>query len=293
MRIPAAPFCRPTTLTLARADKFLAEESTSTEVPITKLDVIANQLPWISESRKKMTTKMEDLVVSGLRDLSPSVLNDSLQTALNLGTLSSLVSDLLADLTDVIRNRVQTAFDTTALQNDLGLHTRWASAKTKYTHYMRRGNVPEESSVEQVEAVWKRLEVLLLHDMVTVCKKVSILEKVLKFKHRGPRTLLDDVLSALGEKPSLIFWKTVADAFEEHAGAAMTEIPTFQRLLEDGFLRLLKIFHEFFDRVSLYADTTYTYDRQSYVTPSYQKQNLSTDSFLLIPGRKFRCSCYA
>lgn len=197
---------------------------------------------------------MEDLVVTGLKDLSPSILNDSLQTALNLGLLPSLVADLVGDLTDVIRTRIKAAFDPSHLEREFGVN-RWGK---KYTAYGRREEDPEK--------VWKRIEVLLLHDMVTVCKKVSILEKVLRFKHQGPRTLLDDVLETLGDRPSLIFWKTMADTFTLNTDLAMAEVPPLRQELEDNFLRLSQIFVEFFDRVALYADTTYTYVRQSYVS---------------------------
>lgn len=123
------------------------DEESMDDVPtLTALDFIRDYLPAIDDARQTVTDMMEDMVVRGLRDLvsspcllsgsrprstpdlhcativqSPTLLSASLQTAYNLGSLPDLVRDLLADLTDVIRERIRAAFDMASLGRELGL----------------------------------------------------------------------------------------------------------------------------------------------------------------------------
>ena len=132
---------------------------------------------------------------------SPSLLNDSLQTALNLGTLPELVQDLLTDLTDVVRERTRNAFDVAPIVKEVS--SRSASKTSNFL--ARRTADPTQLSAQEVQRfsalTWKRIQTLLLHEMPAVCKKVYTLEKVLGFKRTEGKgsTLLDQAMTVSAE----------------------------------------------------------------------------------------------
>lgn len=69
---------------------------------------IASLLP---EAAQLLYERIEDLLLAGLRVLSPVILQCSVQAALHLCKLDALVRNLLGDLTDVICDRIRMAMD--------------------------------------------------------------------------------------------------------------------------------------------------------------------------------------
>lgn len=181
---------------------------------------------------------------------SPGVLNESLQTALNLGALPELVQDLIADLTDVVRERTRSAFDVASLMREVGSRSASAIGKSTFaSSYLRKGDKGQGLSAQDAPKlsalVWKRLATLLQREMPAVCKKVYTLEKVLRLKSSSgdTETLLEEALTVcaalradrnlltspqvLGDKPSLLFWRTLAEALELGLSTSMQGASVF------------------------------------------------------------------
>ncbi|PWZ00263.1 hypothetical protein BCV70DRAFT_200420 [Testicularia cyperi] len=89
------------------------------ETSILSLGLVQDLLPSIESAKKTVTDYMEDMIVKGLRELSPVMLSSSLQTAFNLGTLAPLVRDLVYDLTEVVKERIRAVFDLDSLSRSL------------------------------------------------------------------------------------------------------------------------------------------------------------------------------
>ncbi|KDN52266.1 hypothetical protein K437DRAFT_254453 [Tilletiaria anomala UBC 951] len=267
-----------------------AQDSTSAELSITGLHVVQQRQAWVIEARQFITERMEDIVVQGLKELSIPLLSASLATALNLGGLPELVQDLLADLTDVVRERTRAAFDVATLAREAAAASGKAAAVGRsYAPRSTAGaaGTRAEQDARYAALLWRRMQTLLVHEMSAVCKKVYTLEKVLRLKTstspadtsgvdqqdehgeaRGAgadngKTLLEDAMAVLEDKPSLLFWRTLAESFERESGAAMQASAPFKNNLEQGFLQLLQIFLDFFDQITLYTDTVYTFERQT------------------------------
>ncbi|EPQ25842.1 uncharacterized protein PFL1_06517 [Pseudozyma flocculosa PF-1] len=249
------------------------------------LDFVKHYLPSIDEARQTVTDYMEDMVVRGLRDLSPIMLSSSLQTAYNLGTLPDLVRDLLADLTEVVRDRIRAAFDMASLGRELGgLKEPTAAAPSTYASYKgRRQAAPDASAQATATATWtaalfRRLETLIVVEMGAVCSKVYTLERVLRLKMDAQTgvNFLDEALQVLGDRPSLTFWTTLASSFEAQSKEAARRSPFVAQILSSaasssvaaggptgGYAALLRLFHQFFAKVSVYTDIAYTVNQQS------------------------------
>lgn len=101
-------------------------------------------MPFIEDSREKVTGEMQAMVISGLTTLvrtPPSLLNlihpidlylhlnplnknrpllsTSLQTASNLRVLPSLVQNLVQDLSEAVEERIKSAFDLSRIGKDV------------------------------------------------------------------------------------------------------------------------------------------------------------------------------
>lgn len=234
------------------------------------------------------------------------ILASSLQTALNLSLLPSLVRTLLSDLTDAVDQRIRKTFDTASLARDAGLP---ASAASRYAASSKagagRGVEPSKAEAPLwAKALWSRLEGLI-EDMSSCCIKVrlrlrprrSSLILVWPGLHAregptaqegsrvpnlvpgrghegrlhalcGPNTppdasLFDPSAQVLDNKPSFLFWTTLAKTFESQSKEAARNSPFIQQTLSQGYPRLLRLFHQFFATISVHTDTLYTHTTQS------------------------------
>ncbi|UZJ52190.1 hypothetical protein CBS101457_001510 [Exobasidium rhododendri] len=233
------------------------------EALLSNLDFVKDMLPFVDESRERVTDLMEDMVVRGLRDLSPTLLSTSLQTAFNLGQLADLVRDLLADLNDVIRDRVVAAFDMQSLSRELGTREPSLLQASSYTSYKsKRGqtqnDITAQSTLHQKwsTALWMRLETLIVGEMGAVCSKVYTLEKVLSLKSDRLTGInyLDEAMSVLGDRPSAIFWSTLSEAVESQSSKWTKASSFLSQTLSTSYPRFLRLFHEFFDKIAIYTE---------------------------------------
>ena len=105
-------------------------------IPLRAINAVSRHLPTVEAARIKVTTEMENMVMTGLSTLvcplSPplsacskfevaqnqSLLASSLQTAFNLRVLPQLVQSLVVDLTDAVEGRIRFAFDLSKLTKE-------------------------------------------------------------------------------------------------------------------------------------------------------------------------------
>ncbi|ORY23208.1 Golgi transport complex subunit 5-domain-containing protein [Naematelia encephala] len=234
-------------------------------LPLQSLDFIQAYIPVVDKARDGVIQEMESMVVNGLADLNQPLLSSSLQTAHNLRLLPDLVSNLLADLNDAVTLRVQKAFDSAAIGREV------AQKDTNTSHsaikFVSRSKTTEPNASNQqqwIAVLWSRLE-RVIEDVANCCIKVYTLEKVLKMK-RDPTTgveFLDEVMKTLDEKPSFMFWTTLAQAFEKQTKEAARSSAWLQQALSTGYPRLLRLFHDFFAKIAVHTDTVYTREHQS------------------------------
>lgn len=249
--------------------------------------LIQDLIPTVESARKTIVDYMEDMIVSGLRDLSPLMLSSSLQTAFNLGMLPTLVQDLLNDLTEVVKQRTAAAFDLDSISRQLNLPLPTLDAPTMPSYSAYRGgrratNNTNEEELRQLhrqtqqtwcDAIWTKLESLIVTEMGAVCSKVYLLEKVLKLKSdtESGTNLLTAALEVLGDRPTYTFWLTFAQSLQEQLQLASGKSTWLTHTLSsgvssgggDGYPKLLRMFHEFFAKISVYTDVQYTAAHQS------------------------------
>lgn len=265
------------------------QNDSTAEPSLLNLRIVQDLLPTLDSARGTVVDNMEDMIVRGLRDLSPIMLGSALQTAFNLGTLPRLVQDLLNDLTEVVKERTAAAFDLDTLSRQLNTPIPTLETSTPgYSAYRsgRRTNTTEAERAKQqqvwADAVWKRLESLIVVEMGAVCSKVYLLEKVLKLKSDSETgvNFLSAALEVLGDKPSYTFWLTFAQSLQGQVASATGRSGWLAQMLSggigakgggggggggggEGFPKLLRLFQEFFGKIGVYTDIQYSSVHQS------------------------------
>ncbi|TFK25504.1 hypothetical protein FA15DRAFT_639269 [Coprinopsis marcescibilis] len=237
-------------------------ESTETSggVSLRNITAVAAFEEFIEDARDQVNGEMEQMVATGLRTLSPTLLASSLQTAFNLGVLATLVRDLLSSLSQSIEDRTRAAFDLSKLSKDVVVEP---TASSSYRSRVR--TEPTSTTAPQwTSALWSRLE-NMFDEMSEGCIKVYALEKVLKIK-KDPTSqvnFLDDVVKVLDNKPSSIFWLALGQSLDKHFKDSTKASAFLQQALVGGYPKLLRLFHQFFSRIAVHTDTVYSDSFQS------------------------------
>lgn len=236
----------------------------SNHVSLCSVNIVAAYIPFISDTRAKVTKEVEAMVIQGLTALDQSLLASSLQAAYNLRMLPQLVASLMKDLTDAVERLIRNAFDLLSMSKEIiAKEPQQVSQGLLYKSRVRT----EPTSVTAPQfaaALWTRLE-SLIEQMSNCCVKVYTLEKVLNLK-RDPATgisFLDVSMKSLENKPSSTFWASLGLTLEKCCWDAAKSSTFLQQTLSSGYLRLLRLFHEFFASIALHTDTVYTESHQS------------------------------
>uniref|UniRef100_A0A0W0EYP2 Conserved oligomeric Golgi complex subunit 5 n=2 Tax=Moniliophthora roreri TaxID=221103 RepID=A0A0W0EYP2_MONRR len=225
-------------------------------------------IPFIEESRTKVTSEMENMVLTGLATLNQSILASSLQTAYNLRVLPQLVQSLISDLSQAVEDRIRTAFDMNKISRDvLGKDAASSPSQTQSPTLYRSRVRTEPTNVtapQWTAALWTRLE-KMIEDMADCCVKVYTLEKVLKLKKDTVSQIvfLDEAMKLLENTPSATFWTALSRSLEKTTRDSAKASTFLQQALSSGYPRLLRLFHEFFAKVAVYTDTVYIHTYQS------------------------------
>jgi hypothetical protein len=142
---------------------------------------VVSYQPSIASARSQLLDTMERFIVLGLRDLSPSMLSSSLLTASMLGVLKDLVKDLMTDLTDVVRKRVEAAFVSSASLVAAPDDAGYPSYKTRRPAQGQSGagGGARSGTTQGQQELVTRLETLFSLEMTAVCSKIYLLQRVL------------------------------------------------------------------------------------------------------------------
>ncbi|GAA5999182.1 uncharacterized protein JCM10292_001650 [Rhodotorula paludigena] len=260
-------------LTLAEIETLLAasegvepaEDDPEALLPIRSLAAVEAAIPAVELSRQHVVEEMESSVQRSLTELDSPLLASSLQTAHNLSVLPSLVESLVGDLTALVFRNVKACFDMSSLAQEIGSKETPTNAASAFVYKSRTRNEPTQATMPQwIAAFWARLEDLV-SDLGSICIKVYTLEKVLKLKkdQATQASFLDEAMTVLDNRPSALFWTTLAHAFETQAKDSARSSTFLQQTLSTGYPRLLRLFQEFFSKIAVHTDTVYTLAQQS------------------------------
>ncbi|KAJ7668407.1 Golgi transport complex subunit 5-domain-containing protein [Mycena polygramma] len=249
------------------ADMGMAKlEQSGAGIPLRSINAVAAHVPFIEDARTKVTSEMENMVMTGLTTLNQSLLASSLQTAFNLRVLPELVQSLLLDLSQAVEDRIRSAFDLSKISRDASSKDPAPNSPQSPTSYKSRVRTePTTYTAPQwTAALWARLE-NMVEEMADCCVKVYTLEKVLKMKKDtvSQVVFLDEAMKLLENKPSATFWASLGKSLEKHTRDSARGSTFLQQTLSTGYPRLLRLFHRFFSKIAVHTDTVYIQTYQS------------------------------
>ncbi|KAI7940977.1 hypothetical protein MJO28_013262 [Puccinia striiformis f. sp. tritici] len=240
--------------------------SQQTACSIRALKVIQPHVQAIVAARKKVEEQMSKILNQGLVQLDRPMLSSSFQTAYNLSILDRSVGSLIFDLTDLISKKIKLAFDLNALAKEAGANDPQPTSSFGYKSRARTEPTPS-TLPHWTSTLWTRLEGMI-DDLSTSCVKVYTLEKVLEWK-KDPITGLPflEVVTSTGsmleERPSTVFWTTLSSALSKETRETLRTSNFIAQTLTTNYPHLLRLFQEFFARISIHTSTTYNTSFQS------------------------------
>ncbi|KAJ6603113.1 Golgi transport complex subunit 5-domain-containing protein [Mycena sp. CBHHK59/15] len=241
-------------------------EASVSSIPLRSIHAVASHVPFIEDARTKVTSEMENMVLTGLTTLNQSLLASSLQTAFNLRVLPELVQSLILDLSQAVEDRIRSAFDLSKISRDASSKDPAPNSPQSPTSYKSRVRTePTTFTAPQWSAaLWARLE-NTVEEMADCCVKVYTLEKVLKMKRDtiSQVIFLDEAMKLLENKPSATFWTALGKSLEKHTRDSARSSTFLQQTLSTGYPRLLRLFHQFFAKIAVHTDTIYIQTYQS------------------------------
>ena len=107
------------------------------KIPLSSIKTVAAHLPFIESARTRISSDMENMIMTGLADLvgidciravakqlictpqNQSLIASSLQTAHNLRVLPLLVQQLVSDLSETVEGRIKYAFDMSRISKEV------------------------------------------------------------------------------------------------------------------------------------------------------------------------------
>lgn len=181
-----------------------------------RIDIVAHCVAEIPHMQDALLEQVENVLMCGLRSLSPPLLGNALQSALHLKFLGPVVQNFLEDLNDVLLERMRTVLDPLALGKELGETQPPILPSHLKAHPSEQHTFPS-SLPRWTNAIWERLKTFMVDELGSIMIKVKMLERILQCKYapQSNGTLLDIVVSQLDNTPTWLLWSTFANNLEQ------------------------------------------------------------------------------
>ena len=226
------------------------------------LDIVKPYVSQINPMKTMLREQIENLLLCGLRNLSPSLLGAALQAACSLGLLNIVMQNLLNDLTDVLTDRTNAALDLFSIGKELGeTQPPLISSSNGTPLYSARDNKTSAHETQErlqkwSTLVWQRIRTLIVDELAPIYIKVYMLERVLSLKQGKTlsETYLGMISKELKQSPTDLLWTSFCTLLESVSSKCMQESDFWKYIFVRSFPKFLSIFHELLSRVSMFSD---------------------------------------
>ena len=229
---------------------------------VLELDIVKPYVSQINPMKTMLREQIENLLLCGLRNLSPSLLGAALQAACSLGLLNIVMQNLLNDLTDVLTDRTNATLDLFSIGKELGeTQPPLISSSTFFPLYSDRDNKTSAHETQErlqkwSTLVWQRIRTLIVDELAPIYIKVYMLERVLSLKQGKTlsETYLGMISKELKQSPTDLLWTSFCTLLESISSKCMQESDFWKYIFVRSFPKFLSIFHELLSRVSMFSD---------------------------------------
>ncbi|XP_031439133.1 conserved oligomeric Golgi complex subunit 5 [Clupea harengus] len=213
-------------------------------VDLSGIDVIENDLLFISRARLEVENQAKRLLEQGMEIQNPTQVGTALQVFYNLGSLRETITGVVDGYRASVKDNVTSALDIKVLTQPAT--TRGAPG---------RAMMPTPGSAAAFRAaLWTKLE-KLMDQICAACSQVQHLQKVLT-KKRDPVThvcFIDEIIK--DGQPDILytFWNSVTGTLSVEFQKATADSTFLKQALEGEYPKLLRLYNELWKRLQLYS----------------------------------------
>ncbi|KAG7455953.1 hypothetical protein MATL_G00246540 [Megalops atlanticus] len=213
-------------------------------VDLSGIDVIENDLLFISRARLEVENQAKRLLEQGMEIQNPTQVGTALQVFYNLGTLKETISNVVDGYRATIQENVASALDIKVLTQPGS--TRGGPG---------RAVMPTPGNTAAFRAtLWTNLE-KLMDQICAACGQVQHLQKVLT-KKRDPVThvcFIDEILKDGQADILYTFWNSVTQILSVEFQKATSASSFLKQTLEGEYPKLLRLYNELWKRLQQYS----------------------------------------
>uniref|UniRef100_A0A8C1IEF3 Conserved oligomeric Golgi complex subunit 5 n=1 Tax=Cyprinus carpio TaxID=7962 RepID=A0A8C1IEF3_CYPCA len=213
-------------------------------VDLSGIDVIENDLLFISRARLEVENQAKRLLEQGMEIQNPSQVGTALQVFYNLGNLRETIRSVVDGYRTSVQENVVNALDIKVLTQPA--NTRGAPG---------RAVMPTPGNTAAFRAaLWTNLE-KLMDQICAACGQVQHLQKVLT-KKRDPVShvcFIDEIIK--DGQPDILhtFWSSVTQTLSEELQKATAASTFLKQALEGEYPKLLRLYNELWKRLQQYS----------------------------------------
>ncbi|XP_059360721.1 conserved oligomeric Golgi complex subunit 5-like [Carassius carassius] len=213
-------------------------------VDLSGIDVIENDLLFISRARLEVENQAKRLLEQGMEIQNPSQVGTALQVFYNLGNLRETIRSVVDGYRTSVLENVVNALDIKVLTQPAS--TRGAPG---------RAIMPTPGNTAAFRAaLWTNLE-KLMDQICAACGQVQHLQKVLT-KKRDPVShvcFIDEIIK--DGQPDILhtFWSSVTQTLSEELQKATAASTFLKQALEGEYPKLLRLYNELWKRLQQYS----------------------------------------
>ncbi|KAJ3414234.1 Conserved oligomeric Golgi complex subunit [Chytridiales sp. JEL 0842] len=235
-------------------------ETVLQESDLSGIHVVDNSIPKVTAAKEKVISEAEKQLQAGLDTQNQGEIAASLQVFRNLGQMALKSQNVVEGMLARISDETKVALDPKLLGKEIGDASPDRNGKKTLESL--------SNSTIYAAGLWKRFE-KLMDVMYENSLKMYIFERVLSRK-KDPLThvkYLDEVAKTMDGNIAKYFWNALSQAFEREIRLATKSTPHFHQIFQIGYPKLLRLFHDFFSRLSVVTSTSLTSNPQNTTAP--------------------------
>ncbi|KAJ8261862.1 hypothetical protein GJAV_G00159310 [Gymnothorax javanicus] len=213
-------------------------------VDLSGIEVIENDLLFISRARLEVENQAKRLLEQGMEIQNPTQVGTALQVFYNLGSLKETISNVVEGYRSSIQENVANALDIKVLSQPG--NTRGAPG---------RAAMPTPGNTAAFRAaLWTNLE-KLMDQICAACGQVQHLQKVLT-KKRDPVThvcFIDEIVKEGLADIMYTFWNAITQILSVEFQKATGASSFLKQTLEGEYPKLLRLYNELWKRLQQYS----------------------------------------
>ncbi|RKO88423.1 Golgi transport complex subunit 5-domain-containing protein, partial [Blyttiomyces helicus] len=225
-------------------------ESILQESDLSGIEVVDAEIQTIADAKRQIAAEAEKLLDVGMSTQNQTDVAAGLQVFHNLGQMASTTQARVDGMLETIARETHVALDVASLNKEVKGKSNAAPSQGG----VRRVNEPttaQQNAIVWASLLWTRIE-RLMDVMYENAVKVYLLEKVLARKRDLVTHVpfLDEVVKNMDGNIVSYFSRILAHSFERELRLATKSSSFLQQVLQNGYPKLLRLFHDYFSRVA-------------------------------------------